>query len=101
VVLWDGATKFPFTKEGEGSGGQTKYGRQANEGVRETLFYLWNDFEFDALFCGAKRRQGYLLVYNGTSSGLNTHLWAPLFTLPTICALLRALELRRHLYGRF
>jgi hypothetical protein len=33
------------------------------------------------------------LVYNCTSSGLNTHLWAPWFVLPTICALLRALEL--------
>jgi hypothetical protein len=33
------------------------------------------------------------LVYNGTSSGLNAHLWAPWFALPTICALPRALEL--------
>jgi hypothetical protein len=33
------------------------------------------------------------LVYNSTSSGLNAHLWAPWFALPTICALLRALEL--------
>jgi hypothetical protein len=33
------------------------------------------------------------LVYNGISSGLNAHLWAPWFALPTICALLRALEL--------
>jgi hypothetical protein len=33
------------------------------------------------------------LVYNGTSSGLNAHLWAPWFALPNICALLRALEL--------
>jgi hypothetical protein len=33
------------------------------------------------------------LAYNGISLGLNTHLWAPWFALPTICALLRALEL--------
>jgi hypothetical protein len=33
------------------------------------------------------------LVYNGTSSGLNAHLWAPWFALPIICALLRALEI--------
>jgi hypothetical protein len=33
------------------------------------------------------------LVYNGTSSGLNAHLWAPWSALPTICALLRALEI--------
>jgi hypothetical protein len=78
VVLWYGATKFPFTKEGEGSRGQTKHGRQANEGVCET---------FDLLFCCAKRRQG------SSSSGLNKHLWAPGFALPTIGALLRALEL--------
>jgi hypothetical protein len=33
------------------------------------------------------------LVYNGTYSGLNAHLWASWFALPTICALLRALEI--------
>jgi hypothetical protein len=33
------------------------------------------------------------LVYNGTSLGLNAHIWAPWFALPTICALPRALEL--------
>jgi hypothetical protein len=33
------------------------------------------------------------LVYNGTSLGLNAHLWAPWFAIPTMCALLRALEL--------
>jgi hypothetical protein len=33
------------------------------------------------------------IVYNGTSSGLNAHLWAPWFALPTICAFLRALEI--------
>jgi hypothetical protein len=33
------------------------------------------------------------LVYNGTSSGLNAHLWASWLALPTICALLRALEI--------
>jgi hypothetical protein len=35
------------------------------------------------------------LVYNGTSLDLNAHLWSPWFALPTICALLRALELER------
>jgi hypothetical protein len=33
------------------------------------------------------------LIYNGTSLVLNAHLWAPWFSLPTIYALLRALEL--------
>jgi hypothetical protein len=33
------------------------------------------------------------LVYNGNSSGLNAHLWAPWFALPNICALLRVLEI--------
>jgi hypothetical protein len=33
------------------------------------------------------------MVYNGTSSGMNAHFWAPWFALPTICALMRALEL--------
>jgi hypothetical protein len=32
------------------------------------------------------------MVYNGTSSGMNAHLWAPWLALPTIYALARALE---------
>jgi hypothetical protein len=32
------------------------------------------------------------MVYNDTSSGMNAHLWAPWFALPTIYALDRALE---------
>jgi hypothetical protein len=39
VVSRHGATKLSFAKEGEGSGGQKKHGRQVNEGVCETLFY--------------------------------------------------------------
>jgi hypothetical protein len=35
----------------------------------------------------------FRMVYNGTSSGMIAHLWAPWFTLPTICALLRTLDL--------
>jgi hypothetical protein len=31
------------------------------------------------------------MVYNGTSSRMNAHLWAPLFALPTIYALARTL----------
>jgi hypothetical protein len=33
------------------------------------------------------------MVYNGTSYGMNAHLWAPWFSLPSIYALLRALEI--------
>jgi hypothetical protein len=32
------------------------------------------------------------MVYNGTSSGMNTHLWVPWFALPTIYDLARFLE---------
>jgi hypothetical protein len=32
------------------------------------------------------------IVYNATSSGLNSYLWSPWFALPTINMLLRALE---------
>jgi hypothetical protein len=46
-----------------------------------------------SFFAIPKGDTGIHLVYNGTSSGLNVHLWAPLFTLPTMCALLRALEI--------
>jgi hypothetical protein len=66
VVSWYGATELSFTKEGEGPGGHTKHGRQANEGVCETLFYFWNDFVFPVIFCCAKRRHGY-------SSGLQLY----------------------------
>jgi hypothetical protein len=37
------------------------------------------------------------MVYNGTSSGMNSHLWAPWFALPPICALLRALEVNTYM----
>jgi hypothetical protein len=33
-----------------------------------------------------------MMMYNRTSSGMNDHLWTSWFALPTICALLRALE---------
>jgi hypothetical protein len=46
-----------------------------------------------SLFAVPKGDMDICLVYNGTSSGLNAHLWAPWFAQPTICALLRALEL--------
>jgi hypothetical protein len=32
------------------------------------------------------------MVYNGTSSGMNSHLWEPWFSLPTIYDLVLALE---------
>jgi hypothetical protein len=57
------------------------------------LFYFWNEFEFDVLFAVPKGDTDIRLVYNGTSSDPNVHLCAPRFALPTICALLRALEL--------
>jgi hypothetical protein len=44
-------------------------------------------------FAVPKGDTGISMVYNGTASGLNAHLWAPWFALLTIFALLRALEL--------
>jgi hypothetical protein len=46
-----------------------------------------------SLFAVPKGDTDIILVYNGTSSGLNAHLWAPWFALPTICALLIALKI--------
>jgi hypothetical protein len=37
------------------------------------------------------------MVYNGTSSGLNDWLWVPLFPLPTITTLARAVEVDTHM----
>jgi hypothetical protein len=46
------------------------------------------------LFFAVPKGDTYVrMVYNGTSSGMNAHLWAPWFALPTICAILQALEL--------
>jgi hypothetical protein len=44
-------------------------------------------------FAVPKGDTDFRMVYNGTSSGMNAHLWAPWFTLPMICALLRTLDL--------
>jgi hypothetical protein len=46
---------------------------------------------FTSFLAVPKRDRDIGLVYNGTLLGLNSHLWAPWFSLPTICALLRAL----------
>jgi hypothetical protein len=40
----------------------------------------------------AKGEEDIRMVYNGTSSGLNSHLWCPWFALATINTMLRALE---------
>jgi hypothetical protein len=50
-----------------------------------------------SFFAVAKGATDIRMVYNGTSSGVNAHLWAPWFALPTICALLRALELNTYM----
>jgi hypothetical protein len=44
------------------------------------------------LFAVAKGDEDIRMVYNGTSSGLNSHLWCPWFALATINTVLRALE---------
>jgi hypothetical protein len=44
------------------------------------------------LFAVAKGEEDILMVYNGTSSGLNAHIWCPWFALATINTTLRALE---------
>jgi hypothetical protein len=45
------------------------------------------------LFAVTKGDTDIRIVSNRTSSGMNAHLWAPWFALPTIFSLLRALEL--------
>jgi hypothetical protein len=46
-----------------------------------------------SFFAVPKGGTDFRMVYNGTSSVMNAHLWALWFALPTICALLRSLEL--------
>jgi hypothetical protein len=46
-----------------------------------------------SFFAVSKGNTDIRLVYNGTSSGLNAHLWAPWFALSTMCVMLGALEL--------
>jgi hypothetical protein len=43
-------------------------------------------------FAVAKGDKDIRMVYNGTSSGLNAHIWFPWFTFATINTMLRALE---------
>jgi hypothetical protein len=50
-------------------------------------------FSLSSFFDVPKGDRDICLVYNGTSSIPNAHLWAPWFALPTICEFLRALEL--------
>jgi hypothetical protein len=50
-----------------------------------------------SFFAVAKGATDISMVYNGTSSGMNAHLWASWFALPTICALMRALELNTYM----
>jgi hypothetical protein len=40
----------------------------------------------------AKGDEDIRMVYNGTSSGFNAHIWCPWFALVTINTILRALE---------
>jgi hypothetical protein len=43
-------------------------------------------------FAVAKGEKDIQMVYNGTSSELNAHLWCPCFAVATINTMLRALE---------
>jgi hypothetical protein len=93
VVSWHGAMKFPFTKEGEGSGGQKSMGAKLMKVFARHYFIYGTILSVTSFFAVPKGDTVIRLFYNGTSSGLNAHLWAPWVALPTIFAFLRALEL--------
>jgi hypothetical protein len=57
---------------------------------RYFIYYLV--MSLTSFFKGMKGETDIRMVYTTTSSGLNAHMWAPWFALPTIIALLRALE---------
>jgi hypothetical protein len=58
------------------------------------IFLLYGMILSLASYFAVRKEDTYVrMVYNGTPSVMNAHLWAPWFALPTICALLRALEL--------
>jgi hypothetical protein len=55
-------------------------------------FEYGNVASLTQFFVFAKCDEDIMMVYNGTSSGLNAHLWCPWFALATINTMLRALE---------
>jgi hypothetical protein len=59
----------------------------------KSYFIYGMSLSLTSFFAVPKGDTGIRLVYNGTSSGLHSHLWAPWFALPTICALPRALKI--------
>jgi hypothetical protein len=55
-------------------------------------FEFSNVASLTQFFADAKGDKDIRMVYNGTSSSLNSHLWCPWFALATINTMLRALE---------
>jgi hypothetical protein len=67
-------------------------GIKIDDGVFTHICCVWLDIKPYILFLVTKGGTDIWMVYNGTSSVMNSHLWAPWFALPTIYALARALE---------
>jgi hypothetical protein len=60
--------------------------------LARSYFEYGNVASLTQLFAVAKGDEDIRMVYTGTSSGLNSHLWCPWFALATINTMLRALE---------
>jgi hypothetical protein len=69
-----------------------------NMGIKLMMVFVGRYFEYGLIlsltffFSVPKGDTDIQMVYNGTSSGINAHLWAPWFALPTIYDLALALE---------
>jgi hypothetical protein len=85
-----------FSTEGERSGSSKV---RKNVGTKLMTVFARRYFEYGLIltltsfFSVPKGDTDILMVYNGTSSVMNSHLWAPWFSLPKIYVLARALEM--------
>jgi hypothetical protein len=93
VVLWYGAAKLSLQRKEKDPEVRQSMGAKLMKVFARHYFIYGMILSLMSFFAVPKGDADIRLVYNGTPSGLNVHLWAPWFALPTICALLRALEL--------
>jgi hypothetical protein len=69
-----------------------EHGIKIDDGFCTQIFFVWLDIKPYIFFLVPKGGTDIRMMYNGTYSGMNAHLWVPWFALPTIYALARALE---------
>jgi hypothetical protein len=93
VVLWYGAAKLSLQRKEKDPEVRQSMGAKLMKVFARHYFIYGTILSVTSFFAVPKGDTVIRLFYNGTSSGLNAHLWAPWVALPTIFAFLRALEL--------